>query len=200
MSVPSVSFGDLAFTSAPGSLLYRTLRAKYFPDGDLFSASAPARLLLLGKAFIEIPLPCREFMVPGKPVGIMPNFWPICSPGTWIATRVLSLCCFPSFGAFGGIVTLGCMSAPSILYILSLRTLFCSVLTMHQRSIKVNVDGAFLPSARLGAIGVIARDSSGAVLGGFAKPVPVHGPASTMEDSALFAGLEFPIANAWPSP
>ncbi|KAL4369465.1 hypothetical protein GQ457_05G022150 [Hibiscus cannabinus] len=106
--------------------------------------------------------------------------------------------------------------------ILSLRKLFCSVLTMHRRlhpprsprplllipprwcpppvgSVKVNVDGAFLPSARLGAIGVIARDSSGAVLGGFVKPVPVHGPASTVEVSALFAGLEFAIANAWPS-
>ncbi|KAL4348386.1 hypothetical protein GQ457_17G008420 [Hibiscus cannabinus] len=34
---------------------------------------------------------------------------------------------------------------------------------------------------------------------GFAKPIPVHGPASTVEDSALFVGLEFAIANAWPS-
>ncbi|KAL4342607.1 hypothetical protein GQ457_08G031780 [Hibiscus cannabinus] len=66
-------------------------------------------------------------------------------------------------------------------------------------SVKINVDGAFLPSVRLGAIGVIARDSSSAVLGGFAKPVPVHGPASTLEVSALFAGLEFAIANDWPS-
>ncbi|KAL4296684.1 hypothetical protein GQ457_12G014330 [Hibiscus cannabinus] len=66
-------------------------------------------------------------------------------------------------------------------------------------SVKVNVDGAFLPSARLCAIGVIARDCTGAVLGGFAKPVPVHGPASTVEVSDLFAGLEFAIANAWPS-
>ncbi|KAL4349014.1 hypothetical protein GQ457_17G008850 [Hibiscus cannabinus] len=66
-------------------------------------------------------------------------------------------------------------------------------------SVKVNVDGAFLLSARLGAIGVIARDSSGAVLGGFAKPVPVHGHASTVEVSALSAGLEFAIANGWPS-
>ncbi|KAK8544224.1 hypothetical protein V6N13_116505 [Hibiscus sabdariffa] len=65
--------------------------------------------------------------------------------------------------------------------------------------IKVNVDGAFLPSVRLGAIGVIARDSSGAVLGGFAKPVPIQGPASTVEVAALFAGLEFAIANDWPS-
>ncbi|KAL4347969.1 hypothetical protein GQ457_17G008410 [Hibiscus cannabinus] len=71
--------------------------------------------------------------------------------------------------------------------------------SLSLRSIKVNVDGTFLPSARLGAIGVIARDSSGAVLGGFAKPIPVHGPASTVEDSALFVGLEFAIANAWPS-
>ncbi|KAL4282737.1 hypothetical protein GQ457_16G018980 [Hibiscus cannabinus] len=69
----------------------------------------------------------------------------------------------------------------------------------HDGSVKINVDGAFLPSARLGAIGVIARDSSGAVLGGFAKPVPVHDPASTVEVSALFAGLEFTIANGWPS-
>ncbi|KAL4325183.1 hypothetical protein GQ457_11G026720 [Hibiscus cannabinus] len=66
-------------------------------------------------------------------------------------------------------------------------------------SVKVNVDGAFLPSVRLGAIGVIARDSSGAVLGGFAKPIPVQGPASTVEVAALFAGLEFAVANAWPS-
>ncbi|KAL4367966.1 hypothetical protein GQ457_05G022590 [Hibiscus cannabinus] len=29
--------------SEPGSLIYRTLRAKYFPDGDLLHASAPAR-------------------------------------------------------------------------------------------------------------------------------------------------------------
>ncbi|KAL4282528.1 hypothetical protein GQ457_16G017950 [Hibiscus cannabinus] len=65
--------------------------------------------------------------------------------------------------------------------------------------VKVNVDGAFLPSARLGAIGVVARNSSGAVLGGFVKPIPVHGPASTVEVSALFAGLKFAVANAWPS-
>ncbi|KAL4336192.1 hypothetical protein GQ457_07G000030 [Hibiscus cannabinus] len=55
------------------------------------------------------------------------------------------------------------------------------------------------PVFRLGAIGVIARDSSGAVLGGFAKPIPVQGPASTVEVAALFAGLEFAVANAWPS-
>ncbi|KAL4360626.1 hypothetical protein GQ457_04G020270 [Hibiscus cannabinus] len=66
-------------------------------------------------------------------------------------------------------------------------------------SVKINVDGAFLPSACLGAIGVIARDSSGAVLGGFAKPVPVRCPASTVEVSALFTGLEFAIANGWAS-
>ncbi|KAL4332654.1 hypothetical protein GQ457_07G000040 [Hibiscus cannabinus] len=95
--------------SAPGSLLCRTLRAKYFPDGDLFSASAPARssfawkglhraMLHLRDGFFwtlgidsqvrlfrdrwggfspitlagdsidreEIPLRCREFMVPGQ--------------------------------------------------------------------------------------------------------------------------------------
>ncbi|KAL4369227.1 hypothetical protein GQ457_05G022040 [Hibiscus cannabinus] len=66
-------------------------------------------------------------------------------------------------------------------------------------SVKVNVDGAFLPTARLGAVGVIARDSSGAVLGGFAKPIPTQGPASTVEVAALFAGLEFAVANDWPS-
>ncbi|KAL4319555.1 hypothetical protein GQ457_18G009430 [Hibiscus cannabinus] len=65
--------------------------------------------------------------------------------------------------------------------------------------VKINVDGAFLPTARLGAIGVLARDSSGAVLGGFARSIPVIGPASTVEASALFAGLEFSIANGWAS-
>ncbi|KAL4340704.1 hypothetical protein GQ457_08G031900 [Hibiscus cannabinus] len=61
-------------------------------------------------------------------------------------------------------------------------------------SVKVNVDGAFLPSSRLGAIGVLAHDSSGAVLGGFARPVPALGPAFAVEASALLAGLEYAIA------
>ncbi|KAL4368730.1 hypothetical protein GQ457_05G022740 [Hibiscus cannabinus] len=52
---------------------------------------------------------------------------------------------------------------------------------------------------RLGAIDVLARDSSGAVLGGFARPVTVPGPASAVEASALFAGLEFAITNGWAS-
>ncbi|KAL4318409.1 hypothetical protein GQ457_18G009240 [Hibiscus cannabinus] len=62
-------------------------------------------------------------------------------------------------------------------------------------SIKINIDGEFLPTACLGAIGVLARDSSGAVLGGFVRHIPVIGPASAVEASALFAGLEFAIAN-----
>ncbi|KAL4285392.1 hypothetical protein GQ457_16G017890 [Hibiscus cannabinus] len=66
-------------------------------------------------------------------------------------------------------------------------------------SVKINVDGAFIRSARLGAIGVLARDSSGAVLGGFARPVPVLGTASAVEAFALFAGLEFAIASRWAS-
>ncbi|KAL4319394.1 hypothetical protein GQ457_18G009360 [Hibiscus cannabinus] len=66
-------------------------------------------------------------------------------------------------------------------------------------SVKINVDGAFLPTAHLCAIGVLARDSSGVVLGGFARPLPVIGPASAVEASALFAGLEFAIANGWAS-
>ncbi|KAL4368990.1 hypothetical protein GQ457_05G022000 [Hibiscus cannabinus] len=95
--------------STPDSLLCRTLRAKYFPDGDLFSASAPAHssfawkglhraMLRLRDGFFwtldidsqvrlfrdrwggfspialdgdtidreEIPLRCRDFMVPGQ--------------------------------------------------------------------------------------------------------------------------------------
>ncbi|KAL4304334.1 hypothetical protein GQ457_10G013010 [Hibiscus cannabinus] len=77
----------------------------------------------------------------------------------------------------------------------------CTVIykTVSKVLVNLNVDGAFLPSARLGAIGVIARDRSGAILGGFAKPIPVQGPASTVEVAALFAGLEFAIANDWPS-
>ncbi|KAL4379709.1 hypothetical protein GQ457_02G026470 [Hibiscus cannabinus] len=66
-------------------------------------------------------------------------------------------------------------------------------------SVKINVDGAFLPSAHLGAIGVLARDSSGSVLGGFARPVPALGPTSSVEASALLAGLEYATANGWAS-
>ncbi|KAL4284014.1 hypothetical protein GQ457_16G019040 [Hibiscus cannabinus] len=66
-------------------------------------------------------------------------------------------------------------------------------------SVKINVDGAFLLSALLGAIGVLARDSSSVVLGGFARPVPAIGPASAVEASALLAGLEYAIARGWTS-
>ncbi|KAK8684253.1 hypothetical protein V6N13_040283 [Hibiscus sabdariffa] len=95
--------------STPGSLLYRTLRAKYFPDGDLLHASALARSTFAWKCLHhamsrlrdgfywtlgigsqvhlfryrwggfspvtlvggsadneEIPLRCREFMIPGQ--------------------------------------------------------------------------------------------------------------------------------------
>ncbi|KAK8676431.1 hypothetical protein V6N13_142005 [Hibiscus sabdariffa] len=37
--------------SAPNSLLYRVLRAKYFPDGDLLHSSAPARASYAWKGF-----------------------------------------------------------------------------------------------------------------------------------------------------
>ncbi|KAL4297881.1 hypothetical protein GQ457_12G014130 [Hibiscus cannabinus] len=97
--------------SEPGSLLYRTFRAKYFPDGDLLHASVPVRssfawkglhhaLSRLRDGFFctlgidsqvrmfrdrwggfspvalndssteneELPLRCRDFMVPGQPL------------------------------------------------------------------------------------------------------------------------------------
>ncbi|KAL4310509.1 hypothetical protein GQ457_01G020120 [Hibiscus cannabinus] len=57
----------------------------------------------------------------------------------------------------------------------------------HTGPVKIIVDGAFLPSARLGAIRVIARDSSGAVLVVLRSPSLFHGPASTVEVAALFA-------------
>ncbi|KAL4280770.1 hypothetical protein GQ457_03G016660 [Hibiscus cannabinus] len=66
-------------------------------------------------------------------------------------------------------------------------------------SVKINVDGAFLPSAHLGAIGVLARDSSDAVLGGFTRPVPALGPTSAVEASALLAGLEYATTRGWAS-
>ncbi|KAL4282980.1 hypothetical protein GQ457_16G018030 [Hibiscus cannabinus] len=306
--------------SVQGSLLYRTLRAKYFPDGDLLSASAPTRssfawkglhraMLRLRDGFFwtlgidsqvrlfrdrlggfshvtlvggyvdreEIPLHCREFMVPRQarwdhskllahlspgdvdsilevPIsqsGLICSFGAIMTrastpfdqdtlhvfrdcpdslmalqqPGfadsLLSADRATTLSSSPFSGASRDVATPGCMSALFILCILLSRMLSRFVMTIHRRllpprssrcrcppprwrpplagSVKINVDGAFLPSARLGAIGVIARDSSGAVLGGFAKPVPVRGPASTMEVSALFAGLEFAIANGWAS-
>ncbi|KAL4283960.1 hypothetical protein GQ457_16G018020 [Hibiscus cannabinus] len=67
------------------------------------------------------------------------------------------------------------------------------------RSIKINVDSAYLPSASTGAIGVLARDSSRAVLGGFAQLVPVSGPASSVEASGLCAVLDFAITCGWTS-
>ncbi|KAL4320129.1 hypothetical protein GQ457_18G008360 [Hibiscus cannabinus] len=321
--------------STSDSLLCRTLRAKYFPDGDLFSASAPARSSFawkgLHRAMLRLrdgffwtlginsqvrlfrdrwgafplsplkgtPLTGRRFLsavatswFPGKLVGIGPNFWPICprgrglplhcslglsfssaaslSPGPLCRVgfedvfHVLRDCpdsstalCQAGFNgsllSIDQVTVVGWLGLAASSLSLSSFALLLSVLWglwrrrntwIHERSlyplhlvvedavllyhdyasasastqvsplaaaapphwrsppvgsVKVNVDGAFLPSARLGAIGVIARDSSGAVLGGFAKPIHVQGPASTVEVAALFAGLEFAVANDWPS-
>ncbi|KAL4334051.1 hypothetical protein GQ457_07G006180 [Hibiscus cannabinus] len=199
--------------SAPGSLLYRTLRAKYFPDGDLFSASAPARSSFSWKGLHRAMLHLRdgfywtlgidsqvrsfgwrcgrEALPVGsrlQDAGLSDGACPLCGVGFEDVLHVLRDC--PN-------TSTALRQASFANSLLSAR--LCIGVCLHPGSIKVNVDGAFLPSARLGAIGVIARDSSGAVLCGFAKLVPVHGPASTVKDSALFAGLEFAIAIAWPS-
>ncbi|KAL4319353.1 hypothetical protein GQ457_18G009190 [Hibiscus cannabinus] len=370
--------------SEPGSLLYRTLLAKYFSDGDLLHASAPARssfawkglhhaLSRLRDGFFwtlgidsqvrlfrdrwggfspvtlsggsadneEIPLRCREFMIPGQPLwdhsklsasltpvdvenivevpissdrvdtliwgdhdsgllhcslwlslpsasflSLRPPYAPLedssetpCSPEglsdgacplcgarleetlhalrdcrdsslalrqagfadslfrrirpllwTGLVLRRLSSprdlwpCSSPSSGASGDVGIPGCMNvlstpAPGRRSAISLCHDYASAFAPQTPptdaaptavapprwrppptgSIKINVDGVFLPSAHLGAIGVLARDSSGAILGGFARPVPVVGPASAVEASTLLTGLEYAIALGWAS-
>ncbi|KAK8704879.1 hypothetical protein V6N13_048491 [Hibiscus sabdariffa] len=66
-------------------------------------------------------------------------------------------------------------------------------------TIKINVDGAYLPATHTGAVGILARDDVGSVLGGFARPVPVPGPASAVEAFAIRAGLEFAATHDWSS-
>ncbi|KAL4296237.1 hypothetical protein GQ457_12G014260 [Hibiscus cannabinus] len=362
--------------SAPGSLLYRTLRAKYFPDGDLFSASSPARssfawkglhraMLHLRDVFYwtlgidsqvrlfrdrwagfspitlagdsidreEIPLRCREFMVPGQahwdhakllahlppgdmdntlevpissdwadtlvwgdhdsvlytvrsgylflrrppsPLGPPPRLWkilaklptipkvrssgwrcgrealpvgsrlrdaglsdgacPLCGVGFEDVLHVLRDCPDSSttlrqagfansllYADQATVVDWLGFAASSLS--LSYFALLFSVLWglwrrrntwVHERSLyplHLVVEDAVLlcldyasasastqvPPPAAADPPIDAHHPSGAVLGGFAKPVPVHGPASTVEDSALFASLEFAIANAWPS-
>ncbi|KAL4303125.1 hypothetical protein GQ457_10G010430 [Hibiscus cannabinus] len=86
----------------------------------------------------------------------------------------------------------------TLLHPLSLRARWLCSLPLS-RPLEINVDSAYLPSARTGAIGVLARDSFGAVLGGFARPVPVFSPASSVEAFALCAGLDFAITCEWTS-
>ncbi|KAL4378508.1 hypothetical protein GQ457_02G043490 [Hibiscus cannabinus] len=200
--------------SATGSLLYRTLHAKYFPDGDLLRASAPARSSFAWKGLhcamfclrdgfywtlgvdsqvrlfrdrwgvspllplLGIPLTGRRFLFAAV------NSWSLGKP---VGTNVVVLCLDYASASAPPQVPPPIAADPP------------RWRPPPAGSVKINVDGAFLSLACLGAIGVIACDSSGAVLGGFAKPVPVHGPTSTVEVSALFAGLEFAIANDWPS-
>ncbi|KAL4339153.1 hypothetical protein GQ457_08G031640 [Hibiscus cannabinus] len=52
----------------------------------------------------------------------------------------------------------------------------------------LSLDGVHLPLAH-----------SGSVLGGFARPIPALGPASTVEASALLTGLEYETASGWAS-
>ncbi|KAK8610041.1 hypothetical protein V6N13_026585 [Hibiscus sabdariffa] len=59
--------------------------------------------------------------------------------------------------------------------------------------------GPLVAPKYLGAIGILARDDAGSVLGGFARPVPVSGPASAVEAFAVQAGLEFAATHNWSS-
>ncbi|KAL4367634.1 hypothetical protein GQ457_05G022460 [Hibiscus cannabinus] len=256
------------FLSAPGSLLYRTLRAKYFPDGDLLRESATVRSSFAWKGLHRAMLCLRdgEALPVGsrlRDAGLSDGAYPLCGAGLEDVLHVLRDC--PDSSAalrqadfansllstdwatavdwLGFAASSLSLSSFALLLSILWGLWWCRNTWVHERSlyplhlvvedvvllcldyasasapsqvppaavdpprwrpppagsVKINVDGAFLPSARLGAIEVVAHDSSGAVLGGFAKPVPVHGPASTVEVSTLYAGLEFAIANDWPS-
>ncbi|KAL4283764.1 hypothetical protein GQ457_16G018170 [Hibiscus cannabinus] len=282
--------------SEPGSLLYRTFRAKYFPDGDLLHASVPAcssfawkglhcalsclrdgfhcRDFMVGwtvsfgvimtRAFILFALSISSFGVPPHPSPPPPRLWKILAKlsavpkvrsfgwhcgrdalpvGSHLRDAGLSdgacLLCGASLedtlhalrdcpdsslalrqagfdtplllsghdSAMGWLdFSTSVLSQRSLALLLTLlwgllrrRNTWVHERTLYPLHLVINVDGAFLPSARLGAIGVLARDSSGAVLGGFARPVPALGPASAVEASALLAGLEYAIARGWAS-
>ncbi|GMI84866.1 hypothetical protein HRI_002155900 [Hibiscus trionum] len=63
--------------------------------------------------------------------------------------------------------------------------------------IKVNVDGAFDPSTRAAAVGVVARDDTGTVVGGLAFPLGSCSDAISSEGKGLLAGITFARSQGW---
>ncbi|KAK8515186.1 hypothetical protein V6N12_019234 [Hibiscus sabdariffa] len=109
-----------------------------------------------------------------------------------LSPRARWLCSSPSFGAFGGDKIRGCMSVRSTPCHWSSKVLFRSAMTMHPHPLPPRPSPPPLPPS-------MAPAPYRAVLGGFARPVPVSGPASSVEASALYADLEFATARGWTS-
>ena len=62
--------------------------------------------------------------------------------------------------------------------------------------VKIITDDTFDPMLRGVAAGIIARDSSSIVLGGYSMPLICPYPASA-EALAILEGLKFIVANGW---
>ncbi|KAK8484185.1 hypothetical protein V6N11_030987 [Hibiscus sabdariffa] len=63
-------------------------------------------------------------------------------------------------------------------------------------TIAITVDGAFTQAQGAG-IGVVARDSAGTVLGGFAQHSVVPGSSASAEAAAVLVGLHFACEQGW---
>ncbi|GMI64619.1 hypothetical protein like AT4G29090 [Hibiscus trionum] len=63
--------------------------------------------------------------------------------------------------------------------------------------LKINVDGDFDPATRTAAVGVMARDATGAIVGGLAYPLGSCLDAATCEGLGLLAGITFAQPQGW---
>ncbi|KAE8687139.1 hypothetical protein F3Y22_tig00111022pilonHSYRG00109 [Hibiscus syriacus] len=66
-----------------------------------------------------------------------------------------------------------------------------------QDKVKINMDGAFCKDSRVAAIGVVARDSYGMVIGGLAKKIEPPFSAESSEAAAFTKGIRLASENGW---
>ncbi|XP_039054990.1 uncharacterized protein LOC120197572 [Hibiscus syriacus] len=63
--------------------------------------------------------------------------------------------------------------------------------------VKINVNGAFSTTKTMSAIGIVARDHNGMVLGGMCRQITPPFMAESTEMEAFTQGLKFTIENGW---
>ncbi|XP_039051361.1 uncharacterized protein LOC120192691 [Hibiscus syriacus] len=66
-----------------------------------------------------------------------------------------------------------------------------------QDEVKINVDRAFCKDSSVAAIGVVARDAYGMVIGGFSKKIEPPFSAESSEAAAFTEGIRMAFENGW---
>ncbi|KAL4347887.1 hypothetical protein GQ457_17G013650 [Hibiscus cannabinus] len=153
--------------SAPDSLFARVFRDRYFPSGNISDATCNMRASFAWKGLF----------VPSNLYSQVS-----CGDLELIAMFVFTM-------------SVGAVTFRSNFMLLHPSANFAGILP--EGFVKINTDGAFNQSTHEAGIGVIARNSTGEVLGGFAQHSGISIDALHTEFLAVVAGIQFAREKDW---